>query len=371
VKILIIDTYYPNFLKSFRCKYPDLYRQSYNKQLQLLLKQSFGTADFYSFNLKKLGHQAEDVVVNDEILQQRLAFEENIKVSRVSYLSKIQMFPFIHRYIGRPKWVQEIALEQIKRAKADIVYVQDLSILNPETLLEVKKYCHLLVGQIACPLPSAINLKCFDLILTSFPHYVDYLKKSGIKSEYFKLAFEPRVLKRVGKRERTYDVSFVGSFSYFHRSGTRLLEDVAKKIPINIWGQGLNMYYFFSPLRKNYHGEIWGLSMYEILAQSKIVINRHISVARDDANNMRLYESTGMGAMLITDEKKNISELFEVGKEVETYKGASDLLEKIQYYLTHEKEREKIAKAGQLRTLNEYNYYIRMKELVKILQKYL
>lgn len=372
MKILILDTYYSGFLRHIYYKVdPKLKGSSYSLLKTRLLEQCFGTSDYYSYNLQKLGILAEDLIINDEILQRQWAKENNIKVSGSGLISSLQMLPLLHRLIGRPKWVQEIALAQIKKAKPDVVYVQDLSILNPDTLREVKKHCKLLVGQIACPLPAEENSRQFDLILTSFPHYVEKFRKMGIKSEYFKIAFEPRVLEKVGPQKRIYDVTFIGSFSPHHSQGTKVLEAVAKEIPLNIWGQGLQYLSPNSPLRRNFHGEAWGLDMYKILAQSRIVINRHISVAEDYANNMRLYESTGMGAMLITDYKKNLNQLFKVDKEVVAYKNTEELICKIKYYLKHERERAAIAKAGQQHTLKDHTYQIRMKELVIILNKYL
>jgi spore maturation protein CgeB len=94
-------------------------------------------------------------------------------------------------------------------------------------------------------------------------------------------------------------------------------------------------------------------------------------VAEGYANNMRLYEATGVGTILITDFKSNLNDLFEVGKEVETYKTKEELLEKIEYYLTHETERKIIAEAGQRRTLKDHTYRVRMIELSGILSKYL
>lgn len=368
---LIIDTYYPGFLKDWYIKHPKLYNTTYGTQLKALLSACFGTSDYYSFNLKKMGDQAEDIIVNDENLQRRWAEENSLSVSASSVFSKIQMFPYIHRFVGRPKWVQEIALAQIKTIKPDIVYMQDLSILNTDTLWEVKKLCKLLVGQIACPLPVGENLKQFDLILTSFPHYVDRFRKMGISSEYFKIGFEPRVLEKVGERKRIFEVGFIGSFSPHHNKGTKLLEKVASKIPLHIWGQGINYLSPVSPLRKNYHGEAWGLQMYKILAETKIIINRHIDVAENYANNMRLYESTGMGAMLITDNKDNLNDLFKVGQEVISYENTLDLIKKIEYYLRHEEKRQEIAKMGQNKTLSDHNYGKRMRELMTILEKYL
>lgn len=369
-KILIIDTYYPGFLRSFYQNHVGLGSQRYEIQKKSLLNQCFGTSDYYSFNLKKLGCQAEDLIVNNEILQRQWAREHDVEVGGSSIFSKIQMLPFFHRFIGRPAWIQKITLLQVQKIKPDIVYMQDLSILNPDTLREVKKKCKLLVGQIACPLPSEDNLKEFNLILTSFPHYVDLFRKKGISSEYFKIGFESRVLDNIGRRDRIFDVGFIGSFSPHHRAGTELLERVAEKTPVHIWGQGVHFLSPNSPLRKNYHGEVWGLEMYRILAQTKIVLNRHISVSGNYANNMRLYESTGMGAMLITDEKKNLNDLFVINKEVVSYKSAIDLTQKIEYYLKHDTERQKIAEGGQKRTLHEHTYQKRMAQLISILNRY-
>lgn len=371
MKFLIIDTYYPAFLKSFWAAHPQLRQESYAKQHQALIDECFGTSDYYSYNLKNLGHDAVELILNDPVSQRQWAKEQNVKVSNASVYAKLQTLPLIHRVIGRPRWVQEIALAQVKAMRPDILYLQDLSILNPVTLKKAKRYIKLIVGQTASPLPSLENVRAFDLIITSFPHYIDRLRNLGIKSEYLKIGFEPRVLKKVKIKPRRFDVTFIGSFSPHHGSGTKLLETVAQAIPIHIWGHGMHYLSPASPIHRHYHGQAWGLPMYEKLAASKIVVNRHISVAEDYANNMRLYESTGMGAMLITDEKKNIGELFKVGKEIVTYRDTDDLIKKVRYYLKHPTKRQAIAKAGQARTLSEHTYAMRMRQLSKILTKYL
>jgi spore maturation protein CgeB len=110
--------------------------------------------------------------------------------------------------------------------------------------------------------------------------------------------------------------------------------------------------------------------MYQILGNSKITLNHHGDIA-PYANNMRLYEATGVGTMLITDWKVNLHEMFEPGKEVVAYRTPEECAELIQYYLTHDNEREAIARAGQQRTLREHTYYHRMQEFVEIVIKYL
>jgi spore maturation protein CgeB len=89
------------------------------------------------------------------------------------------------------------------------------------------------------------------------------------------------------------------------------------------------------------------------------------------ANNMRLYETTGVGTMLLTDRKTNLGELFKVGKEIEDYGSKEELVEKINYYLKYDKKRKDIATAGQKRTLRDHTYKKRMTELIRILERYI
>jgi spore maturation protein CgeB len=86
---------------------------------------------------------------------------------------------------------------------------------------------------------------------------------------------------------------------------------------------------------------------------------------------MRLYEATGVGTFLLTDHKRNLADLFEPGREVVAYRDADECVELAGYYLTHDEEREAIARAGQQRTLREHTWYHRMQELVDIVRCYL
>ncbi|MGA2094338.1 MAG: glycosyltransferase, partial [Sedimentisphaerales bacterium] len=126
-----------------------------------------------------------------------------------------------------------------------------------------------------------------------------------------------------------------------------------------------------SPLRQRHHGEVWGLDMFATLAHSRITVNRHLDVAENYANNMRLFEATGCGAMLVTDYKDNLNELFEIGSEVVAYRSPEEAAALITYYLQHPKEAQEIARKGQQRTLRDHTYTQRMKQTVEILNRHL
>ncbi len=349
MKIFIIHSYYPEFLKGFYEKNPNLKSSSYKEQKSALIKEQFGTADFYSKNLSPLGHTAEEFIINNEVLQKQWAKENNIQYSD---------------NIFKSNWLEKIVEAQILQFKPDVVYSHNLKIVSLESLDRIKKMTKILVGQIASPLPDENFLKKYDLILSSFPHYVQRFKELGIAGDYFNLGFEESILSTLRKTKDQYDTVFIGTLGGKHTKGLDIFEYISNHIKLDLWGPD-------SYITKNYHGEAWGHEMFNILYNSKIAINRHIDVAENYANNMRLYEATGSGTMLITDAKPNLNDLFEAGKEVETYSSKEELLKKIEYYLIHDDERKAIAQAGQKRTFRDHTYRVRMVQLVQILERYL
>jgi spore maturation protein CgeB len=358
MRVLIVDTCYPAFLASHYRLNPGLEQRPYDEQWRTLMDTFFGTADSYSYYLRELGHDAHEVVVNAEPLQRAWAREHGGK----------------RRYLGRMRrpFASDLVLAQADWFEPDVVDVQHIGFLAPRTMAALKERTRLLVGQIASEAPAAEHFRHLDLVLTSFPHFVPRLRSQGIASEYFRIGFDPRVLDQLGDPPPRHDVVFVGALGrQQHARGNDLLERVAEHVPIDFWGYNLGDRPQTSPLVRRYHGEAWGLDMLRVLAGARIALNRHIDVAEDNANNMRLYEATGVGTLLLTDAKRNLGELFEPGREVATYRDERELVETVEFYLEHENERAAVAAAGQERTLRDHTYALRMQDLAQILDAYL
>jgi spore maturation protein CgeB len=353
MRVLILDTCYRAFLDAHYAERPELDGTSYRDQWRSLMDRFFGTSDSYSHFLAALGHHAHEIVVNCDELQRAWAHEHGIK----------------RRVLGlrdRP-----LVLAQAEEFCPDVVYVQDLNAISPRLLQQLRARTRLLVGQIASGAPPHRQLASFQLLLTSFPHFVPRFRGMGIASEYFRLGFDPRVLEHIGNDPSTADVVFVGALSRGqHAGGNELLARAARRVQIEFWGYDVGAWPANSAIRRGYRGEAWGLDMYRVLAGSKIALNRHIDASEDYANNMRLYEATGAGALLITDAKRNLSDLFEPGTEVVTYATEDELVRMIDYYLGQEDERLEIARSGQERTLREHTCTQRMQELVEILSRH-
>lgn len=373
MKIAIVDTYYPAFLASHYGASPEAATRSYEYQLHALLNECFGTSDFYSRHLNELGCEAIDIIGNCVPLQSAWAHENGFPFSELAVRvpPRFYRLPLLGRWLAGLPGLLDIAVAQIKAFRPDVLYCQDLSFFPGNVLASLKDYVGIVVGQIACPLPPRPFLEEYDLILTSFPHYVGRLRDMGLESEYFRIGFDTRILDLLGKVEKDIQASFVGGISRHHGKAIPVLEYLAKTTPIQFFGYGADALDRNSPILPKHHGEVWGLDMYRALARSRITLNRHINVAENYANNMRLYEATGVGALLITDCKENLAELFEIGKEVVCYSSQEEAAELIRHYLVHPEEAEAIAMAGQARTLREHTYQRRMEELIPILKQHL
>lgn len=356
MRILIVDTCYEAFLADHYARNPGLERADYDAQWRALMDTGFGTADAYSFHLQAIGHDAHELVANCAPLQTAWAREHGLRPRG--------------RWVPRLRPEESLVLAQAAEFVPDVVYVQNLHFLSRAALRVLRRRGALVVGQIASHPPPARKLQAFDLILTSLPNFVEDFARLGVPTAYFRIGFDSRVLARLDGEPRENDGPvFVGALNRTqHQAGNEVLERAAARVPIDFWGYDMTGWTEDSPVVQRYRGEAWGLEMFRVLSRARIALNRHIELAAGYANNMRLYEATGIGTFLLTDAGRNLAELFEPGDEVVVYRGEDDLVEKITYFLVHDEEREAIARAGHERTLREHTYAHRMEELAGILQ---
>lgn len=109
---------------------------------------------------------------------------------------------------------------------------------------------------------------------------------------------------------------------------------------------------------------------------SKVVINIHrpVESGQDNKNccqlpgrsiNPRTYEINACGAMQITDIREDLSFYYRPGYDIETYTTVTELQNKIEYYLKHDKERQQIAYRGLWTTRNEHTFMSRVQTLLE------
>jgi len=103
-----------------------------------------------------------------------------------------------------------------------------------------------------------------------------------------------------------------------------------------------------------------------LYCRTKIGFNMHFSTVPRETGNMRMYEVPAHGAMLLCDKAglNTHEQIFEPDKEAVFYDSIEDAMEKAEYYLSHDDERERIARAGFARVHRDYDGEQRLKQFL-------
>ncbi|MFA6630109.1 MAG: glycosyltransferase [Sulfuricurvum sp.] len=181
----------------------------------------------------------------------------------------------------------------------------------------------------------------FDLSLTTSKSALIKYEVEGGKARYKPYAANPEVYKKLGL-EKKYDVAFVGAYYGTRPYYINYLQ--ANGINIMVKGQGWR------------EGEASPDEMIEIFNQAKIVLGFAGVGISDEIFILkgRDFEVPLTGSFYMTQRHHELNEYFTLGYDIETYETKEELLQKVQYYLSHEVEREKIAEQGYQKSLTHY-----------------
>lgn len=88
-----------------------------------------------------------------------------------------------------------------------------------------------------------------------------------------------------------------------------------------------------------------------------------------EAVNQRVFDVPACGSFVLTDHQEVLNELFDVGKEIITYKDRDEIPELVKFYLKHPGERQKVALRGRGRVLKEHTYKHRLHGLIESMKQ--
>lgn len=376
---LRISHLYPSIINYFINKYPDYKNKSYKELLNNLHLERFSVSNFYTYELKKLGYKCYEIISNIDFLQKKWLQENNVCA------------------IG----TNNILLEQIKYYKPNIIFIGNADLCQKQFIEELRKFKSVekILAYHCAPFTKKIidNLKNVDGIVTCTKGYLKKIKLiNNQKKLYLPHAFFQFSKNMIKNKKRKIDLTFIGSIflsQKLHDNRIDFVYQVMKNfnknsfIAINfskfflikiIW------HFFFTLLSFNFFQKftnlfkiifiylksnkpIFGKDMYKVLENSKIVINKHIEDTKY-AGNMRIFETTGSGSLLVSDNKKDLSEFFNINEEIITYKSNTDLIKKCKFFLKNNLHREKISSKGYKKTINKHNYLLRAKKMHNFIQ---
>jgi spore maturation protein CgeB len=382
-----VACFYDAFLSRYYDENPQVAGLTYEDQLAHLMRQGFALADHVSKAFLRIGVDALEIVENASPLQACWAREHGIN----------------------PTDARALLLEQLKFYKPDVLFLQDPLRFTPAWIREMRKQVpsvRRVIAWLSVPYgPDAIDvLREVDFVFACTPGFVDEFRAQGLAAHYSTHAFEPGLLAAIQSDEpRRSSVTFTGSLfagsSYHDQRGEMLNALLRHGVDVDIfgylidpplarnavklgllngarflrlvapgfastpamrrvlgWQDQISFKTFSRGIKRRVREPVFGLDMLRTLHQSSISFNAHIGIAGKYAGNVRLFEATGAGSCLLTDWKENMSDLFEDGVEVVTYRCADECVEKARWLLDHPDTCLEIARAGQRRTLHDYNF---------------
>lgn len=141
----------------------------------------------------------------------------------------------------------------------------------------------------------------------------------------------------------------------------RLMQSLGTRFPVDLFtGSNADM------LPVNNRGLAKTLTeMPLIFHYSKINLNITAKSIREGLP-LRIFDVLGCGGFLITNYQTELPSCFTPGTDLECYGSEDELLEKTEYYLTHEKDRMEIAQNGYETVKNYHNYPERLLEMLSL-----
>lgn len=146
---------------------------------------------------------------------------------------------------------------------------------------------------------------------------------------------------------------------------TQALIALSKKYAVSVYnkeqGDGLLR------VRKKGPVDYWQ-KMPEVFAGSRINLNFTIPNIKTGLP-LRIFDVLGAGGFLLTNFQPELPQYFENGKDLVWFTNERELTEKAGYYLTHENEREQIARNGQKKVRCFHTYRKRIQQMLEIMEQ--
>lgn len=197
-------------------------------------------------------------------------------------------------------------------------------------------------------------INSFDVNLTSSLTAVDWYRARGAEVRYLPQGFRPdsRFLHPPKHSDFTHSLSFVGSWKPERGA---LIERLSENgVEPSIFGAG-------------WKNSRWAADPQSIFRSSQLNLGIGYALASARIANAkgRDIECPATGACYLTTYHWELSQVFEIGKEVLCYRNAEELIELISFYTRRPEACLTIAQAAHRRAHNEHTWEIRLRSLFK------
>jgi hypothetical protein len=297
----------------------------------------------------------------------------------------------------------------LRRMEPDLLFLSAVEFWTPEQILALKAQApsvRAALGMAGVDVYHWPAVRVLDGFVTCLKGLAASLREEGVAAFHMAHAFDPRLLERLGTVEKSTDFAFFGNIfpgGQWHDERRRLLDALADRCGLVAYtahpgadrsmtarrllqtgaywtGKALSgapalldvlpyghelrraaswpappSFAGSHRLERTARPPVYGLDMHRALAATRLTVNTHIGSGGPYAANMRLYESTGVGAALLTDAKADLRDYFTEDEAV-AFDSVEDAVAKAQALLKSPDRLADLAAAGQARTLKDHTY---------------
>jgi hypothetical protein len=257
--------------------------------------------------------------------------------------------------------LSSILLAQVEHHRSEVFYNLDPMKYGSDFVVKLPGCVKRAICWRAAPSRNA-DLSGYDLVVGNFPSILADWERKGCRVAYFVPGHDPELDRYADQRHEEVDLVFVGGFSRHHgnRSAALLAAALTPEIQVRFHledgrlTQLANKMPFLFGLRRHSHppeiravrsGPVYGRDLYKTLASARIVLNGAVDMAGPDRGNMRCFEATGSGALLLSD-AGNYPAGFVDGETMMTYSSPEQIPTIINSALRDPDRSRMIARAG-------------------------
>lgn len=265
-------------------------------------------------------------------------------------------------------------LRTSKRFQPDILFIYGSNWgIYPNTLRKIKERtgCKIVIWEenlFYWNWYQCLSFPYYDYFFSTDSYTIPLLSKpsTGLKHVYFLgQGCDPEEHGRIelsdeDKKRFEADVTFIGG----GRPRRRQLFEHLTGFNLKLWGWGWDESAILKP--HTIKEIVFGLKKTKIYSASRVCPNLHGGMYQVNGISVRSFEVACCGRLPFCEPQEDLKRFFKIGEEVVTFNGPEDLAAKVDYYLSHPSEMERMAERARQRALSEHTYLHRMKELLGI-----
>jgi glycosyltransferase involved in cell wall biosynthesis len=200
-----------------------------------------------------------------------------------------------------------------------------------------------------------------------FPADVTAFSNMRDGPDFLQIGIDPQVFKQWDDpTEVWHDVVFMGN-NYGNQFP---LGEFRRSVVDNLRRYNLGLYGGYPNATANINADPRNPADYQI-RESKIYNNCKIAISVSHFNEARytsdrLLRAMGSYAFTLSHNYPGIEQDFKIGEHLDVFNNIPEMHEKIQYYLSHPKEREQIAQAGGNYIHSNFTYHNMVENIIKI-----